>query len=81
MNEIREKVKIELPKIYSKELVDILFHQPCCKGKFLEAAGIAKRQTAAEYLYQLEQIGVLSLKKIGRENLFLNVRLFELFKG
>lgn len=81
MNEMRERIRMELPKIYSKELVEILFHQPYCKVKFLEVAGIAKRQTAAEYLYQLEQIGILSSKKIGRENLFLNVRLFELFKG
>lgn len=81
MTEVREKIKAELPKLYSKELVEVLFQQPYCKVKFLEDAGIVKRQTASEYLYQLEQIGILSSKKIGRENMFLNVRLFELFKG
>ncbi len=81
MKEVREKIKNELPRIYSKELIEVLFQQPYCKVKFLDDAGIVKRQTASEYLYQLEQIGVLSSKKIGRENLFLNVRLFELFKG
>jgi Fic family protein len=80
MKEVSEKIKLELPKIYSKELVDVLFQQPYCKIKFLENS-IVKRQTAAQYLNQLEQIGILSSKKVGRENLFLNVRLFELFKG
>lgn len=80
MKDVAQKIKLEAPKIYSKELVEVLFQQPYCKVKFLEN-GIVKRQTAAEYLNQLEQIGILSSKKVGRENLFLNVRLFELFKG
>ncbi len=81
MKEIRETIKKELPRIYSKELIDVLFQQPYCKVKFLEDAGIVKRQTASDYLYQLEEIGILESRKIGRENLFLNVRLFELFRG
>ena len=41
-------------------------------------AGIAERKTAAEYLKGLEKIGALKSHKVGRENLYLNVRLFEL---
>jgi Fic family protein len=41
-------------------------------------AGIAKRQTAAEYLKELEKIGVLRSQKAGKEKLYLNVRLYEL---
>lgn len=81
MTKTSEEIKQKAPKIYSKELVEILFHQPYCKIKFLEENKIAKRQTGAEYLRQLEEIGVLSSKKIGRETLFLNNRLFELFKS
>lgn len=81
MQDITQQVKTKLPKFYSKELIEVLFQQPYCKIRFLEDHGIAKRQTASEYLYELEKIGILSSKKVGRETLFLNTRLFELFKG
>jgi Fic family protein len=79
----RDKSKIHPPyhkreRVYSKELIELLFHQPYTKGKFLEDAGIAKRQTAAEYLKELEKIKVLKLQKTGKENLYLNVKLYDL---
>ena len=71
--------KQRLPaRMYSKELVEILFQQPYTKGQFIVEAGIAERQTAAEYLKELEQIGILRSKRIGRENLYLNVELYKL---
>jgi len=74
-----QKTKAELPDyMYSKELVELLFHQPYCKTQFLVEEGIAKRQTAAEYLKELERIGLLKSQKIGKENLYLNVDLYEL---
>lgn len=74
------KKKQQFPKMYSRELIDILFQQPYCKVKFLEKSNIAKRQTSSEYLHQLEKAGFLTSKKVGRENLFLNAALLELFK-
>jgi Fic family protein len=65
-------------RVYSKELIELLFRQPYTKGRFLVDAGIAKRQTAADYLKNLEEIGILERHKVGKENLFLNVKLFEL---
>jgi len=64
--------------VYSKELIELLFCQPYTKGQFLVDAGIAKRQTAAEYLKELEKIGVLKTQKIGRETLYLNGKLYDL---
>lgn len=81
MENTSQLIKEKLPKIYTKELVEILFNQPYCKIKFLEEKGVAKRKTASEYLYKLEDIGILSSKKVGRETLFLNVQLVELFKS
>lgn len=66
------------PRVYSKDLIELLFRQPYTKGQFLVEAGIAERQTAAEYLRELELIGVLAPRKVGRENLYLNVKLYEL---
>ncbi len=65
-------------RAYSKELIELLFRQPYTKGEFLVSAGIAERQTAAEYLKELEKIGILHRKKIGRENLYLNIQLYKL---
>jgi Fic family protein len=41
-------------------------------------AGIAKRQTAAEYLQHLEGIGVLESRKVGREKIFIHPALMKL---
>lgn len=81
MDETIAIAKEKLPsRVYSKELVELLFEQPYCKVKFLVDKGIAKRQTAAEYLQELEKIGILKSQKVGVENLFLNVNLFEILK-
>jgi len=69
----------KLPKrVYSKELIELLFEQPFTKVKFLVDAHIAERKTAAEYLRELEKVGVLSPKKIGKENVFIHNELYEL---
>lgn len=78
MQQTMERVNKELPKIYSKELVELLFRQPYTKGQFIVDAGIAKRQTAAEYLKALEAIGVLKGQRVSKETLYLNVGLYEL---
>lgn len=42
-----EHVRRQLPKIYSRELVDIVFEQPYCRIANLVEAGIAERQAAS----------------------------------
>ncbi len=74
----REYIKSKLPKIYSKELVELLFEQPYCKIDFLVTRGIAKNQTASKYLKQLCEIGVLQETIRGREKYFINVKLWEI---
>lgn len=65
-------VKARASKIYSRELVDMLFAQPYCRIQNLVEADIAKRQTASVYLKQLASIGMLSEVKVGREKLFIH---------
>ncbi|WP_034262160.1 Fic family protein [Altibacter lentus] len=73
--------KENLPaRVYSKELIELLFEQPYCKVKYLVDRDIAKRQTAAEYLNELEKIGILKSQKVGVENIYLNVKLVEVLK-
>jgi Fic family protein len=65
-------VRSKLPAIYSKDLIEAIFKSPYCKIKFLEDAGIAKRQTASTYLKQLEEIGILRSVKSGRDVYYVN---------
>ena len=71
-------VKEELPKIYSWELVDILFEQPYCRISNVVEAGIVGRQAASRYLKELASIGVLVEHAVGREKLFTHPRLLDL---
>jgi len=74
-----EITKENLPsRVYSKDLIELLFHQPYTKAKILVDAGIVARKTAANYLKELEKIGVLQIHKVGKENLYLNKELFEI---
>jgi len=81
MEATREYMQNEAPKIYSSELVDVLFNQPYCRIANLEKAKIAKRQTGALYLKQLANIGVLEERKVGRENIYINSRYIRLLKS
>ncbi len=77
-----EKTKNKLPShVYSKELIELLFYQPYTKVKFLVDAGVAERQTAAEYLQALETIGILKSSMSGRERLYLNLQLYKLLSS
>ena len=73
-----EYVREQLPKIYSRELIDTIFEQPYCRISNLVEAEIAKRQTASEYLKKLASIGVLVELRIGRERIYIHPRLIEL---
>ena len=70
-----------LPKIYSRELVDVVFEQPYCRIADVVEAGIVERQAAARYLKALASIGVLSEKAVGREKLFVHSKLLTLLMG
>ena len=71
-------VKERLPKIYSRELVAILFEQPYCRIANLTEAGVAKRVTASRYLKQLVEINVLREEQVGKEKLFTHPKLLKL---
>ena len=72
------RCRARLPsKVYSKELIELIFMQPYCKIQFLVEFGIAKRQTASEYLQELEKIGVLVAERQGREMLYKHPALLE----
>jgi Fic family protein len=73
-------VRESLPKIYSRELVDVLFEQPYCRIANVVEKGVAKRQTASEYLKKLVEIGVLTEMQAGKEKLFVHPTLMALLQ-
>ncbi|MET1256393.1 protein adenylyltransferase Fic [Aliikangiella maris] len=73
-----EYIRESLPKIYSHELVQVIFEQPYCRIGNLVQRDIAKRQTASTYLKQLCEIGVLNEIQAGKEKLFVHPKLIQL---
>ena len=71
-------IKQELPKIYSHELVQVLFEQPYCRISNLTDKNIVQRQTASNYLKQLADIGVVTEVTTGKEKLFVHTKLMRL---
>jgi Fic family protein len=76
----KEVVQKKIPKIYSKELIELLFEQPYCKSEYLEKRLKISRITAAKYLKELEKIEILDSKKVWKETLYINTALFDLLK-
>lgn len=73
-----QHVKQSAPKIYTRELVDLIFDLPYCRIQNVVDKGIAGRQAASRYLKQLVEIGVLREMTLGREKLFIHPKLMQL---
>jgi Fic family protein len=73
-SDIREK----LPKIYSQNLLNNLFHHPYTKREFVEKELKVTSVTASKYLEQLTKAGFLTKIKIKKTNYFVNEPLFRI---
>ena len=71
-------LRTKLPKVYSHELVKLIFDLPYCRIASVIDVGIAKRQTASIYLNQLVEIGVLTEVGVSKEKLFLHPKFMKL---
>lgn len=75
MVETAQSMKANAPKIYSRELVDLIFLQPYCRISDVVEADIAQRQAASIYLRALAETGLLKELRVGREKIFINLGL------
>jgi Fic family protein len=66
------------PKIYSRELIEVIFTQPYSRIGNLVDAKLGNRATSSKYLKELVAKGVLQERQEGRENIYINVRFLEL---
>lgn len=71
-------IQNKLPKIYSKELMELLFINPYTKIEYLEKNLNISRQTASKYLKQLSAIGLLKEQKKGKSKYYINREFFML---
>ncbi|MFA6308838.1 MAG: Fic family protein [Clostridia bacterium] len=75
-----EKIKTALPKIYSKELLDMLFYEFYTKISYIEKGLGVSRKTASVYLALLEDRGFLKSQMVGKEKVYLNKALFDVIQ-
>jgi Fic family protein len=79
MQDYKLRMRKELPKIYSQDLLNNLFRHPYTKIEFVQNDLRVSRLTATKYLDQLATSGFVEKRKLGRNNYFINTPLFNLF--
>ena len=72
MTSHKQKIRTELPKVYSQDLINSLFRHPYTKIEFVKKDLNVARKTAARYLDSLCEIDLLHKKKLGKENYYFN---------
>jgi Fic family protein len=78
MQTFKKEIREKAPQIYSQELLNNLFRHPYTKIEFVSAEAHIHRNTASKYLEALVEMGLLTKHKFGKENLYLNEKLFNL---
>jgi Fic family protein len=79
MSDTKTRLRAELPKLYSQDLLNNLFRHPYTRIDYVvEELGVS-RQTAAKYLDELADKGFVEKVQSGRNNYFINANLVALF--
>lgn len=81
MQQYKQTIRKELPKLYSQDLLNNLFKYPYTKIEFLERDLRVSSRTAIRYLDALIEKNLLIKQKVGRNNFYLNEPLFQLLSG
>ena len=76
--EYKKTLREQLPKVYSQDLLNNLFQHPYTKIAFMQKDLGVSRLTAIKYLEQIVKTGLLSKKKIGGHNYYVNEGLVRL---
>lgn len=75
MQQYKQTIRNQAPKIYSQDLLNNLFRYPYTKIDYLMHDLQVSRNTAIRYLDQLEKLKLIEKRKIGRDNYFINKAL------
>lgn len=79
MKNYKHRMRTELPKIYSQDLLNNLFKHPYTKIEFVGKELNVSILTASKYLNLLTEKKVLNKVKIGTSNFYINEPLYDLF--
>ena len=80
MHKMSEEIREEIPKVYTKDLIEIIFKLPYTKRQNLIDARLGTPKTVGNYLMALEDKGFLKSVKVGKEKLYLNQRLMKILE-
>ena len=80
MQDYKQRMRSDLPKIYSQDLLNNLFRHPYTKIEFVMNELQVSRPTATAYLEALVVAGLLQKLKLGKSNYYMNNRLFTLLR-
>ncbi len=81
MDTTGQEIKEKLPKVYSKDLVEVIFKLPYTKRQNLINADLGTPKTVGNYLIALEEAGFLKSIKVGKEKLYLNRPLMNILEN
>lgn len=77
----KQRIRNNLPKIYSQDLLNNIFKHPYTKIDFVANDLNCTRMTASKYLEELVKIWILKKYKIWREVFYINIDLYELLEN
>jgi Fic family protein len=77
MQQYKENIRSNLPKIYSQDLLNNLFSHPYTKIEYIMNDLQVSRGTAVKYLEELVKLNLLMKQKIGRDSYYVNKSLFD----
>ena len=80
MLDYKHRIRNELPKIYSQDLLNNLFRHPYTKIEFLQNELQISRLTATKYLNTLVEHNFLTKHVIGKSYYYVNQELFQLLQ-
>lgn len=81
MQQTAKQIQKTDPKLYSKDLLEVLFVHPYTKIEFTENALHISRKTASTYLNKLVELEILHPIKMGKSKYFINTRFYQLLSG
>lgn len=80
MNVYEERIRKDLPKIYSHELLNNLFRHPYTKIEAVQDDLGVSRLTASKYLAALSEKGFVEKHRFGKYNYYVNRPLIQIFE-
>lgn len=81
MEDTARHIRENKPRLYTRELVELIFSQPYCRIENAIQSGLGNRVTVAGYFKQLVELGVLVEERAWRDKVFINRKYLDLLSS